>query len=64
MCIPCMSIRPKFISLANENPDYLFIYIDLNNCERDNDKYINHIVASPTFDFYFNGKCMDQKIGI
>jgi len=52
-CPPCQRIGPKFVALAADYPDILFIKVDVDvnsdaaaSCK---------IQAMPTFQFYFDG---------
>ena len=53
-CPPCKRIKPKFISLAKENSDCFFIYIDINDYKTDDMKYTKNVTCVPKFKFYYD----------
>jgi len=53
-CGPCKQIAPKLEALAKENPDVLFVKVDVD--EQGEVAEACQISAMPTFGFYKNGK--------
>lgn len=64
-CNPCKEIKPKFISIAKQNLDCFFVYIDVVGFAQKTGKYIEEerIESTPTFVFYFNGVSIAKIIG-
>jgi len=60
-CGPCQNIAPVFIKLAEEMPDVVFVKVDVD----ENDEVAGEcgISAMPTFQFYKNGKKLDEFSG-
>lgn len=53
-CPPCKTIKPKFVELASIYSDCYFVYIDIDNFEPQNSKYLDMVEGTPKFIFYFN----------
>lgn len=53
-CVPCKSIKPKFIGLSRKHPDVFFVYIDTNDYAVVKNKYFEKFEFTPTFVFFFN----------
>jgi thiol-disulfide isomerase/thioredoxin len=62
-CGPCMSIRPKFISMANENPDCFFVYVDIPSFQNTTGKYTSNVEGTPNFVFFFNTQQIASVMG-
>ena len=55
-CKPCKEFKPTFISIAKQNLDCLFLYIDILQFDRKSKDYIEDegLESTPTFVYYFN----------
>lgn len=53
-CPPCQKYKGKFIQLAKQYPDSIFIYIDFTNYDPGENKYFQNFPYTPTFVYYFN----------
>jgi len=60
-CGPCRFIAPVFEKLAAENPDAIFVKVDVD--EADDVAGSVGIQAMPTFQFYKNGTKIDELCG-
>ena len=60
-CGPCQRIAPVFAQLAEENPDVVFVKVDVD----ENEEVAQQcgIQAMPTFQFYKNGAKVDEFSG-
>ncbi|KAN0039390.1 hypothetical protein ACTA71_001584 [Dictyostelium dimigraforme] len=57
-----MLIAPVFESIANENPDIVFLYVDIDRLS--GHKVAAAILSVPSFHFYKNGNKVDMSVGI
>jgi len=60
-CGPCQRIAPDFAKLAEENPDCVFIKVDVD--ENEDTAQACGISAMPTFHFYKNNNKVDEMMG-
>ncbi|KAL4217218.1 hypothetical protein ACF0H5_023670 [Mactra antiquata] len=60
-CGPCKMIAPKFAAIAEENPDIVFIKVDVDqNADTASACSIN---CMPTFQIFVDGKRVEQLEG-
>ena len=62
-CSPCKRIKPKFVNLAKEHPESLFIYVDLKNFKDSQKKYTEHVDSTPHFIFYVHHQYVYSILG-
>merc|ERR1712147_140915 len=60
-CGPCQRIGPTFVKMADEFPDCVFIKVDVD--ENEETSAACGIQCMPTFQFYKNGKKVDEMSG-
>jgi thioredoxin 1 len=58
-CGPCKQIKPKFIELSEKKKEILFLYIDVDNYDAEDD----NVEALPTFMFYKDNNKLDSFEG-
>lgn len=63
-CIPCMKIKPRFITMSNEHPDCFFVYIDIDNFDDKTSKYLGTIQSTPKFSYFFNKQEIAYVLGV
>ncbi len=62
-CGPCINFKPKFIQHAKQNPNCFFVYIDVNDFEDKNGKYIGKVRGTPKFVYFFNSQEVGDVLG-
>lgn len=60
-CPPCKRITPEFERLSNENPEIVFLKVDVDKCTNIARKY--RVSAMPTFKFIKQSTLYDTVIG-
>jgi len=60
-CGPCQRIAPLFAALADENPDAVFVKVDVD--ENEDVAQECQVSAMPTFKFFKNKKEVDEMVG-
>ena len=60
-CGPCQMIAPKFEEMANENPNAIFVKVDVD--KMDTISQNAGVRAMPTFQFFKNGEKVDEMMG-
>jgi thiol-disulfide isomerase/thioredoxin len=57
-CPPCQKLRPVFKSMANDNTQHLFLYVDLSNYKETHKYFTKNVELTPTFCYYYNGNLL------
>lgn len=60
-CGPCIAFKPKYMEIANENPDVKFLKVDVDKHEDLVHKY--RIQSMPTFVLIKDGQVVDKFSG-
>lgn len=63
-CGPCKLFKPKFVALANQHKDVLFIYIDRLQFTIGANKYFKKYESTPTFLYYFGNQELAYVVGV
>lgn len=62
-CGPCKAIKPKIHELAAQNPNVIFIEIDVDDSGHESTVAGFGVSAMPTFVFIRNGMVVGQVVG-
>ena len=62
-CGPCKAIKPKIHELAAQNPNVIFIEIDVDDSGHESTVAGFGVSAMPTFVFIRNGAVVGQTVG-
>ena len=54
-CGPCKAFKPKFVNLAVQHRDVLFVYVDKTQFTITKNKYFKDYNLTPTFIYFFGG---------
>ena len=60
-CGPCQRIAPEFAKMAEDNPDCVFVKVDVD--ENEDVAQEQGVSAMPTFMYFKNGKKVDELVG-
>lgn len=60
-CGPCKMMAPVFEKLSGENPDCIFLKVDVDDC--DDIAQAENVSAMPTFKAYRGGKKLGEVVG-
>jgi len=61
-CGPCRMMAPKFAAMSEENPDVAFGSVDVDAMDQSVIEECK-ISAMPTFQFFRDGKMIDELVG-
>ena len=60
-CGPCQMVAPHFAAMANENPNVIFVKVDVDS--QDQIAQRCGVRAMPTFQFFKGGEKVDELMG-
>jgi len=63
-CGPCKMLKPFLSDLARENPEIVFLVVDVDNDECQNTISSCSVTSLPTVQFYYNQNMLGDVVGL